>query len=149
MNRFPALANTLAASAAEEQTRAARSESLNSSLPRADQQLDKPDFMPRRITDSCQLEIIRQPIYVVGIIHRPSPPAFQSGREALYIPTTSDKKMPHSLFSFSCFCNKRSTKMPLIKGWTTWWTDSLGTRSMGAEMMSSSSSVLRSTQLSK
>merc|ERR1712012_411654 len=28
------------------------------------------------------------------------------------------------------------------KGWTTWWTDSLGTRSMGAEMMSSSSSVL-------
>ena len=61
----------------------------------------------------------------------------------------SDKKMPHSWFSFSCFCNKRSTKMSPIKGWTTWWTDSLGTRLMGAEMMWSSSSVLRSTQFWK
>ena len=60
----------------------------------------------------------------------------------------SDKKTS-TLVIFIFFWNKRSTKMSPLKGWTTWWTDSLGTRLMGAEMMWSSSSVLRSTQFCK
>ena len=84
--------------------------------------------MPRRITDSCQLEIIRRPIYVVGIIHRPFPPAFQSGPGTLY--------MPPSSFSFSFEINV-PPKCPLSKdgrhgGRTAWERDRWVRRWCGA-----------------